>query len=231
MPDGYQVNPLSVFSADLQNRLASDAGACWALGEPVLRFIYEHVAPGNHTLEIGSGLSTLVFAARGAVHMCVTPSTSEKERLTAYASQANIPFDKVTYVNEFSELALPNLRVEKPLDVVLIDGKHAFPWPFVDWFYTVNHLRKGGLLLVDDTHLITGKILCDFMKSDPGWEFVTLLDGKTEAFRKLTEDVRNVAWHMQPFVTESLQAEKKARLQQNQSLYVKIKAKVKQMLS
>ncbi len=128
-----------------------------------------------------------------------------------YAAEKKISLLHHRFINELSEEALPKLLLNNPLNFILIDGKHAFPWPFIDWFYSVVHLRKNGILMVDDTHLLSGKILCDFMKKDPNWEFLEILDGRTEIFRKTTDDVRNVAWHMQPFLADHYNAMQRAK--------------------
>jgi len=211
MPDGYQVNTLSFFTAEQQAKMADNASFCWMLGEPVLTYLYENVNPDSRTLEIGSGISTLVFALRNTYHTCITPSEAEINRLKGYAASRQLPMDKIRFVEEYSEVATPRLELEAKLDLLLIDGKHAFPWPFIDWFYTAHFLKKGGLLLIDDTHLLSVQMLSDFLKKDPNWEYLQILDGKTEVFRKLTEDIRNVAWHMQPFVTEHYLAQKAAK--------------------
>jgi predicted O-methyltransferase YrrM len=225
MPGGYSVTPLSSFSAQQQESLAANAVACWGLGEEALHYIYEHVHKGDHTLEIGSGISTLTFGIKEANHICITPSEREIRTIKAYAAQKAIQLKNHTFINQFSEEALPALRVEHPLDLILIDGKHAFPWPFIDWFYSVVHLKQNGILLVDDTQLLSGKILCDFMKNDPNWEYLTTLDGRTQVFRKTAEDIRNVAWHMQPFIVDHYEAMRRAR-KKKASLMTKVYAKL-----
>jgi hypothetical protein len=49
----------------------------------------------------------------------------------------------VTFEINRSELALPALDPE-PLDLVLIDGSHAFPHVFVDWMYTAPGSRSAA---------------------------------------------------------------------------------------
>jgi hypothetical protein len=39
------------------------------------------------------------------------------------------------------------------LDLVLIDGDHAFPASFIDWYYTAEQVKLGGYVIVDDTNL------------------------------------------------------------------------------
>jgi hypothetical protein len=83
----------------------------------------------------------------------------------------------------------------------LLDGKHAFPWPMVDWFYTAEKLRLGGIMLIDDVAMKSVSILADFMRVDPGWELLRDFSGKTLAFRKTRRSTHDVAWHMQPWTT------------------------------
>jgi predicted O-methyltransferase YrrM len=62
-------------------------------------------------------------------------------------------------------------RVDLPdLDLVLVNGGHAFPVPFLDWYYGAEKLKVGGLMVVDNTHLPTGTRLADFMGVDPRWD-------------------------------------------------------------
>jgi predicted O-methyltransferase YrrM len=218
---GYVASKKSVFSKKLQAKLENQEDFCWALGESVLRYIDKNVYEGAHTLEIGSGVSTFVFAKNKAKHICITPSSTEIERIKNYALNQNLGLDNVTFINDYSEFALPKLNPKDLFDLILIDGKHAFPWPFLDWFYSVIHLKKGGILIVDDTHLTTGRLLSDFMKKDPTWEYLEMLDQKTCIFRKMTDDIRNIAWHMQPFITSEYK----------ENYFKKLKGFLKRMLN
>jgi predicted O-methyltransferase YrrM len=150
------------------------------------------------TLETGCGMSTLVFAARGDRHLCITPAQSEADAVRAYCDQHGIDAGGVTFQLEQSETALPSLDRGR-LDLVLIDGSHAFPTVFVDWLYTVPHLEVGGTLVIDDVHLWTGKILRDFLAAEPEWEIVDEWLGRTTALRKLG-DAPYRDWYEQQFV-------------------------------
>ena len=58
------------------------------------------------------------------------------------------------------------------------------PWPFIDWFYTADKLKVGGLCVIDDIHLESVLDLVKFLKEEPRWEFVWELPRRTIAFRK-----------------------------------------------
>lgn len=98
-----------------------------------------------------------------------------------------------------SENVLPDLSVQD-LDLVLIDGQHAFPIPFIDWYYASRILRVGGRLIIDDTQLWTAGVLRDFMMSEPGWQIDGTFD-RASAFIK-TLETRDVSWTMQPYVVQ-----------------------------
>jgi hypothetical protein len=82
---------------------------------------------------------------------------------------------------------------------VFVDGKHAFPWPILDWFYTADRLKRGGLMVLDDVHLRPVRILVDFMRVDPRWSFQRAFANQTIVFRKEQDSVHDVAFHMQPY--------------------------------
>jgi predicted O-methyltransferase YrrM len=164
----------------------------------VLETLDAAVRPGARTVETGTGFSTVVFALRGARHVTVTPSVNEVDRVHAYCASRGIDLGTVRFEIGRSEHVLPTLGLAE-LDVVLIDGGHGFPTPFVDWFYTAEALRVGGLMLIDDVHLWTGRVLRDFLAVEPGWALRTELSRavvfeKTRAMPALPE------WFDQPFV-------------------------------
>jgi hypothetical protein len=172
--------------------------ASWATGEDVLRFIHQTVGPDSSTLETGAGLSTIVFAMRGAHHICVTPDTGEVERIRAFCDESGISLEGVTFVNRFSQDALPALEPGE-LDFVLIDGGHGFPIPFLDWFYTAPALRTGGLVLIDDVQLWTARTLVEFLRMEPEWRYAGRLSGRTAVLQKIAP-VEPKEWGFQAFV-------------------------------
>ena len=179
-------------------RLTGGGATCYGIGEDVLRFLADTVSPGWRTLETGAGCSTLVLALRGAHHMAITPSATEIQAIRDYAAEAGIPLDHVTFAAQPSERCLPHLEAAD-LDLVLLDGKHAFPWPMVDWFFTADRLKEGGWLLLDDAQMRSVAVLADFLNADPAWQQEQDFSGKTLAFRKVRPRALDVAWHMQPW--------------------------------
>ncbi|MDT7542564.1 MAG: hypothetical protein QOE33_2468 [Acidobacteriota bacterium] len=181
------------------HRTAEGQSMDMSLASDVLDFIMENIPPDASTLETGCGLSTVLFASRSAHHVVITPAREEFETVLRFCAENNIETDALDFREGASELILPSLDV-KPLDLVLIDGRHGFPAPFIDWFYTAGKLKIGGLMIVDDCWLWTGKVLSDLLSEQPQWEQVRDFDGRTSAFRKLDERSEWGDWTDQPYV-------------------------------
>jgi hypothetical protein len=189
---------------ELQPRLHHDGSgepANWGLAEVELRFIDENVPDGARTLETGEGLSTVLLAAKGCRHTAVTPNRPVLDRIEEFCRAQAVPLETVEFVVGMSQEELPRLDLSE-LDFVLIDGCHGFPAPFIDWFYAVQALKPGGIVLVDDTQIWTGRVLEDFLAEEEGWERVARWEGRAAAFRKVGDPELFVEWNEQPYVIE-----------------------------
>jgi hypothetical protein len=168
------------------------------LTEAALKFIHENVNDRCNTLETGCGLSTVVFALTGSRHTVIAPAPGEFEITKSYCRDHGVPTGQIDFIAEASQMVLPALELP-PLDLVLIDGGHGFPTPYLDWFYTAGKLKKGGFLIVDDVWLWSCQILRDFlMEQQPHWEFIAEFAGRTTIFRKLKDGSEWLEWTQQP---------------------------------
>jgi predicted O-methyltransferase YrrM len=166
-----------------------------------LRFISEQINDSSHTLETGCGLSTVLFALSGSHHICITPAEYEVEHIKNYCQKNKISTDRLTFYTDPSEGVLPGLECE-PLDLVLIDGRHGFPAPFIDFYYTANKIKLGGRLVIDDIWLWTGEVLQQFLLSEPEWQHEADFAARTSVFRKLAEGSQSKEWCDQNFVVD-----------------------------
>jgi predicted O-methyltransferase YrrM len=175
----------------------------WGIDERLARYLAGALRPQHVTLETGAGLSTLVFLRAGvARHIAVSPEADEFAVIQAFAAANGISTRGFRPVVGGSQAVLPTLYTP-PLDVVLIDGDHSFPAPFVDWHYTADRLAVGGLMIVDDIQIVTGAILADFMSADPKWALVQRMPERFAIFRKVAHPIADGAWVAQPYLFDS----------------------------
>jgi hypothetical protein len=132
-----------------------------------------------------------------------------------YCQTQGLDVSNVEFHIEPSELVLPRLDLPT-LDLILIDGSHAFPNVFIDYFYSTRALVVGGHLVLDDVHLWTGKVLRDFLNAEPEWKRREERDGRTVAYQKIAEapnrdwfeqryvNVRSMPWRARARMAESL---------------------------
>ncbi len=173
----------------------------YKLSDEALTFIDGHVDAKAKTLETGAGISTVLFALKGSEHTCIQPDTAQVERIKKFCSLNQIPTDQITFKIDGSENVLPGLK-PAGLDLILIDGCHGFPAPFIDWYYAASGLKAGGLLIIDDTHLWTGNILKQFLLSEPEWKHETDFLARTAVFRKLKDEELLKEWCFQPYTVQ-----------------------------
>ena len=107
----------------------------------------------------------------------------------------------VSFIVDCSEHALPQLDLPM-LDMVVIDGRHGFPAPYIDWYYTAPKLKLGGLLIVDDTWIYACQILRDFLAEAPEWELVYDSAPRAAVFKKVAEGSHSQEWIYQPYVNK-----------------------------
>jgi predicted O-methyltransferase YrrM len=169
----------------------------WSTDRDCYVLLADHVIAGARTLETGSGLSTVVLAAAGARHTCVTPAQAEADRILAYCADHDIETGLLNFEIGCSDEVLPRVS-QQPLDLVLIDGNHGFPTPMLDWYYAGSSLRAGGLLVIDDIQLPAVAHLCSFVDRDPRWATLRRT-AKWVAYRRLNEGDLRQDWFEQPF--------------------------------
>jgi hypothetical protein len=165
----------------------------WGLAWPALEWLERNVTAGMSTLETGAGSSTIVFAAAGSDHEAVTPAADEEQRIRAACAERGIDSDRVRFLIGASHEVLP-AWTPRPLDLVLIDGAHGFPYPILDWWYVAPHLKVGGLVLVDDAYMPPVAALVDGVRAQPAWEIATTLGDRTVVVRKLADGLPDFDW-------------------------------------
>jgi hypothetical protein len=162
-------------------------GEYWGLAWSALAWIEENAHPGMATLETGSGASTIVFAAAGTDHEAVTPDPGEEQRIRADCTGRGIDTSRVRFRCGFSHDVLQAWQ-PRPLDLVLIDGAHGFPYPILDWWYLARHVRVGGRVLLDDAYLPAVGVIVDFVRESPAWALEPAASFRTALVRKVLDE-------------------------------------------
>ncbi|MGA2316853.1 MAG: class I SAM-dependent methyltransferase [Thermodesulfobacteriota bacterium] len=170
----------------------------WKLADEELLFLDRQVTEGMKTIETGAGISTIVFAIKGVAHTCIVPDDEQVNRIRLYCNEHHISHANINFIIDRSEHALPRLE-NKNFDLALIDGRHGFPAPFIDWFYMADLLKIGGILIIDDLHIWTCELLMQFLVSEEEW---SLLKETLSAaiFVKRGNNVQHKDWVNQVFV-------------------------------
>lgn len=174
---------------------------CFTLGLPALRFIETELRCGT-SLETGMGVSTLLFAMHSSHHFAIGPESTERTAIEMFARDQHVDLSPVQFIIGESQRVLPFIQPD-PLDIVLIDGDHCFPMPFIDWYYTSAMLKVGGYLMIDDVQIHTGSTLADFLSLEANWEKVIEwpegdIPVRTVVFRK-TKESTTTWWGEQPW--------------------------------
>jgi len=159
----------------------------WGLAWEALDWLEQNVQEGTSTLETGAGASTLVFAARGAVHQAVTPDPEEERKIREACAARGIDHSQLTFHVGLSQDVLPGLE-SPPLDLVLVDGAHGFPYPILDWWYLAPLVKVGGLMLLDDAYLPPVAAIVDYVRASDAWELEEAVSFRTACIRKLRDE-------------------------------------------
>lgn len=159
----------------------------WGLAWSALAWLEENVTADMATLEVGSGASTIVFAAAGCDHEAITPDASEEGLIRGACDERGIDSSRVAFRIGPSHDVLP-ARQPRALDIVLIDGAHGFPYPVIDWWFLAPHVRVGGLVLLDDAYLPAVASIVDFVRDSPAWEVEAAVSFRTALVRKVRDE-------------------------------------------
>jgi precorrin-6B methylase 2 len=173
-----------------------------AIGERIIAELARHESP--RIIETGAGATTLLFCCLdpGAV-TSIAPNAGLLDRIGEEARDRQIPVDRVRFLCERSEVALPRLAAENAeFDVCLIDGTHNWPGVFVDFCYFNMMTRAGATLFVDDIQLYSVSQLHLLLLQQDEFDCVAV-DEKFATFRKVTDSRFLPEWNFEPYIAEN----------------------------
>lgn len=173
--------------------------AHWNALHGTLRAIEARTRPEFVTIETGSGASTILLAAIARDHTSISPSAEEHAAVLRHCATLGISTDHLRFVARPSELALPELPLDARYDLAFIDGRHAFPTPVVDFAYLEPRLVTDGILVLDDIHIPSVRVVFDFCRSSSEWEIEEFADDRAVVLRKLGSAPPGDPWPVQPY--------------------------------
>lgn len=177
-------------------------GLTHRIGERLIAEIARHDAP--RVIETGAGASTLLFCTlEPQAVTSIAPDAALRDRMLAAASEREISTERLDFICDRSELALPKLaEAGERFDVALIDGSHNWPAVFVDFCYLNLMMPVGGAMLVDDVQLYSVAQLYNLLRKQEEYEYVGL-DDKMATFRKVIDHPWLPEWRAQPYIEEN----------------------------
>jgi hypothetical protein len=159
-------------------KLPHDWHAAGTAGGEQLRAIMAHARKMGtilHSAETGSGKTTLLFSHLSSHHLVFANDGGG-----SISQVRNSPLfnpRNVIYIEGPTQLNLPRHRFEHELQIVLIDGPHAYPFPDLEYYYFYPHIANGGLLLIDDIQIPSIARMYEILKADAMWELLEVVEG------------------------------------------------------
>lgn len=197
------------FTNDLPMLHTWDGGATWNTGGfgkehfEQFRDVFSKLPKHPVFLETGAGCSTIaMLLSNPRKVISIAPDKSLFDRIRAYCRRRRISLRPLEAHVEGSEWVLPKMAMRHRvpfLDFALIDGRHAWPLPFVDLQYAETMLKRGGFLAIDDVQLHSVKEIARFLDAQPGFPLLANL-GKTRIYQKTGEPLSSGEWNTQPYI-------------------------------
>lgn len=123
--------------------------------------------PIRHSVETGAGRSTLLLSHLSAQHTVF--SLDQGDSLSSVRRCPLLRESAVTFVDGPTQATLPSHTFAGPLDLVLLDGPHAFPFVELEYYHLYPKVAEGGLLVIDDIHIPTIHNMYKFLRECEMW--------------------------------------------------------------
>jgi hypothetical protein len=133
----------------------------------VLNAIYRRIERRRIRLsmETGSGASTLLLSHCSSRHLVFANDDGSGSINNVRASPL-LNHSTVEFIEGPSQRTLPQFIFPAPIQLALLDGPHAYPFPELEYYYVYPALEPGALFILDDIHIKTVNNLFSFLKKD-----------------------------------------------------------------
>jgi hypothetical protein len=150
-----------------------------------LSAIAKHASSRNigHSVETGCGATTLMLSHLSEHHtvfaLDIGGSISNVRRSPLLRQGV------VSFIEGPSQRTLPQHHFHEKIQLALIDGPHAYPFPDLEYYYLYPHLDNGALLILDDIQIRSIHNLFEFLRRDSMFRLDEVV--RTTAFFTRTE--------------------------------------------
>jgi hypothetical protein len=167
-------------------RLPGDWHGAGSVSRNVLRAIASHAERTgtiHHSVETGSGRTTLLFSHLSADHVVFAVDAGQSMSQVRNSPLFNA--GSTTFVEGPTQRTLPGQTFPHRHQAVLIDGPHGYPFPDLEYYYLYPTIADGGLLVIDDIQIPSIGRMFDIIRAGEMFELLEIVDGNT-AFLKRT---------------------------------------------
>ena len=181
--------------------LPSDWHGCGTMPAAPLAAIERLCGHMRRSVETGAGKTTLLLSHLSEHHTVFAIDLANSVNVTQGSELLNR--GTVEFVEGPTQRTVLAYQFTEPLDFVLIDGPHGYPFPELEYWALYRHIRSGGLLVIDDIHIPTIHSMFRFLCEEPMFQLVEVV-GSTAFFRRTdapTFDPYYDGWWEQPYNT------------------------------
>lgn len=123
----------------------------------------------QHSAETGTGRSTLLFSSLSRHHLVFAKDDRDDGSTLDRVRESELLIPGVAeFIVGPTQTTLPGHDLPE-LDLVFLDGPHAFPFPQLEYYHFYPRVRAGGMLIVDDIQIPTVRQLYRFLRRDRMW--------------------------------------------------------------
>jgi predicted O-methyltransferase YrrM len=165
------------------SRMPQDWHGAGSLSGEVLAAIARHAAsrPIRRSVETGTGKSTLVLSHCSDAHtVFAQDDRGHGDSLMRVQECALLRRETTTFVVGPTQRTLAAHRFDEPIDLVMLDGPHGYPFPELEYYFIYPHLPEGAILIVDDIHIPTVFNMFTFLREDAMYRLAEVV--QTTAF-------------------------------------------------
>lgn len=141
--------------------------------------------PFESSAETGCGGSTIVLSHASRHHTAFAIEGTD-HTITELRGHPDLQPQSVVFVEGETKNTLPGHVFEAPLDFVLLDGPHAYPFPQLEYSYLFPRIRTGGWIAIDDIQIPSVHELFRFLKQEPSVLLEEVIV-RTAFFRRIKE--------------------------------------------